>query len=761
MAARAEEISDLLQSINEGLVWDDTPNTPSAPERGRPAAWVDYDNAHSCYVMSRLRAIGLGQTQIQHVLDTFLNSQLDLQKCAPTYHLLEQIEKKTVPSLPTYSRTVGGVVVHYKKPTDIATLLLSDPEVDKSFDWTWSYNSGIIQEAHHTDGWLDLIAHFWPFVAKGYRPLHYYIYRDGFNQLRHKHKDVTGIYMRFAGDKKRRVFPLCFVPAGCKVHECMDLIEEDLVNFEQGFTCLYGPTKRMEIFYGGLFQETGDHVDAAHGAGVKGSTARRPCRYCDLLLVHFHLPHAVMVAQELAVVRDAEMFEQVVREAQALRQQGHGFQGAADTLLKESGYLETLPSIFLLPSAKREWFRKFNICPLHALQLGIVKRFLINLGRVLGKSTIEDINAAVIATPKIPGVPHLSNGIYRIVAGKKVEQKITTQPLVGDEYVAFMKISMVIFRGFNIPEPFLCAWDMLLTKHFMLSGRPFSRDALPEWFRVCIRTQEAVVEAFTTCVAEDGTPMFSSNFVNTHAVREHFVQQILWLGPPSLQSTQTWERQHQDIKEHADNASHKDLQKSVFTMFDHSIGWEYVRTMPDMEMFNNLVGSTSARNNTYTRHTMVRWLGTRPLSRMDIHTMSKSELPMETCGTTAREYSGFRIATGTVHVADWVQVGESATPPHNDGWKVGLQFGKVLQIFEVPCLDKKTPPLQVVKVEPWEVHGPCKYGLSHLRRKADVPMVYHRIGKVSRILTVHVDPRNQHERLINHWVSGRYWCANV
>lgn len=32
--------------------------------------------------------------------------------------------------------------------------------------------------------------------------LHYYLYHDGFNQLRHKHSDGIGIYFCFAGDKK-------------------------------------------------------------------------------------------------------------------------------------------------------------------------------------------------------------------------------------------------------------------------------------------------------------------------------------------------------------------------------------------------------------------------------------------------------------------------------------------------------------------------------------------------------------------------------
>lgn len=61
-----------------------------------------------------------------------------------------------------------GYELRYKKPTDIATLLMSDPDIEHRIDWKWTYNKGYIEHAHNTDGWLDLVAHFWPFVLKGY-----------------------------------------------------------------------------------------------------------------------------------------------------------------------------------------------------------------------------------------------------------------------------------------------------------------------------------------------------------------------------------------------------------------------------------------------------------------------------------------------------------------------------------------------------------------------------------------------------------------
>lgn len=56
-------------------------------------------NPHSCYVMSRLRAIGLEKTEIQHILDTFFNPELDLEQCARTFHHLKAVEDEVTPKL--------------------------------------------------------------------------------------------------------------------------------------------------------------------------------------------------------------------------------------------------------------------------------------------------------------------------------------------------------------------------------------------------------------------------------------------------------------------------------------------------------------------------------------------------------------------------------------------------------------------------------------------------------------------------------------
>ena len=162
--------------------------TQTCRKQGRPSQVEAFLNAHSCYVISRLREIKLGNSDIQHVLDTFTNPKLDVSKCVRSYHHVAAVEKEVIPVLvcplihlshhysmltklqETYKQKLStGEDFFYKKATDIAALVLSDPSCEEDFAYEWSYNNGHIQHPWHTDGWLDLLAHFWHFALNGYK----------------------------------------------------------------------------------------------------------------------------------------------------------------------------------------------------------------------------------------------------------------------------------------------------------------------------------------------------------------------------------------------------------------------------------------------------------------------------------------------------------------------------------------------------------------------------------------------------------------
>ena len=59
-----------------------------------------------------------------------------------------------------------------------------------------------------------------------------------------------------------------------------------------------------------------------------------------------------------------------------------------------------------------------------------------------------EINLRLKNLPPIPGVSHLKRGVFRVYTNKGA-QKIKVQPLVGDEFIAFMKVSPVVLRGYD------------------------------------------------------------------------------------------------------------------------------------------------------------------------------------------------------------------------------------------------------------------------------------------------------------------------
>lgn len=73
----------------------------------------------------------------------------------------------------------------------------------------------------------------------------------------------------------------------------------------------------------------------------------------------------------------------------------------------------------------------------------------------------------------------------------------------------------------------------------MLNNRPFHRSEIDKWEDVCIDTEEQVTSTFLTSINDNGSQMFSVNYIYSHQSREHWVRQSLWLGPPPLQNTQT------------------------------------------------------------------------------------------------------------------------------------------------------------------------------------------------------------------------------
>lgn len=182
--------------------------------------------------------------------------------------------------------------------------------------------------------------------------------------------------------------------------------------------------------------------------------------------------------------------------------------------------------------------------------------------------------------PALPGIPHLKDGIFKVFENKSALH-IQVQPLVGAEFIGFMKVSLVVLRGyvFCVQFVFFCviilfsravfpdnwrkAWVQLLHFHFMYAERPYHRSEYKIWEKVAVQAIDTILQVFGSVMDNEGNQAYSTSFIYAHQLRDHFVKQIQHLGPPPIQNTQLFEKQHQVVKVYTDTASTKSLHESM------------------------------------------------------------------------------------------------------------------------------------------------------------------------------------------------------
>lgn len=81
----------------------------------------------------------------------------------------------------------------------------------------------------------------------------------------------------------------------------------------------------------------------AAGTGVVGPQGKHCCRYCTALKAFIGNPD-LSCHTTAPNLRDPHDYFLVVKKVDELRAKGYGFQGKADSLLKEHGYTEGLIS---------------------------------------------------------------------------------------------------------------------------------------------------------------------------------------------------------------------------------------------------------------------------------------------------------------------------------------------------------------------------------------------------------------------------------
>lgn len=110
----------------------------------------------------------------------------------------------------------------------------------------------------------------------------------------------------------------------------------------------------------------------------------------------------------------------------------------------------------------------------------------------------------------------------------------------------------------------------MISKYFMFHHRTFNCADREEWASLAHRSEDATLKAYKSIVDDDGQTVLSLKFIYGHQLREHWVPQILWLGPPKHQNTELLEKANQVMKNLADGADTKDYELSML-----KIVWTY------------------------------------------------------------------------------------------------------------------------------------------------------------------------------------------
>jgi hypothetical protein len=115
----------------------------------------------------------------------------------------------------------------------------------------------VLKDAANTDGWLELSAFYYKKLKVGWLPFHFELYWDAFDQLRQRKENGTGMYIRFAGDTKGKIYPLTVIPPHAKLFEALDHIVDDLLVLEDRITVHFRVSKKVQPVFGALQQAIG------------------------------------------------------------------------------------------------------------------------------------------------------------------------------------------------------------------------------------------------------------------------------------------------------------------------------------------------------------------------------------------------------------------------------------------------------------------------------------------------------------------------
>eukprot|EP01112_Ceratiomyxa_fruticulosa_P011378 TRINITY_DN3083_c0_g1_i1.p1 TRINITY_DN3083_c0_g1~~TRINITY_DN3083_c0_g1_i1.p1 ORF type:complete len:888 (-),score=168.76 TRINITY_DN3083_c0_g1_i1:126-2789(-) len=553
----------------------------------------------------------------------------------------------------------------FRNPIELLSYIVKSRSDFHSWKREWELNFGKIEHIFHSDSVFESMVYFEKKIRLGFKVLLIKFFVDGFNLTRSTAANFNSIYISIANqlstftNKPDFIYLVSLVPKSAKIQEVLDILAKIFVDLQtDGFECndVYG---RNHKFIAAIQSCPADSVSVSEQTRVVGAGGHRSCRKCLRNLSNEPFSFAPVTAEELRTKEHHIVsWNNVLHE----REQGHGHQGRANTLLTEGGISNGLPAFFDLPDFGRSFYDRYPLDILHLMTLGILMTIsgyiFEDLFRVLPgnidiiRSRVQWFNFSQLAHPKI-----YPNNVVKVTRNGKLS---ILKGLNGTNLDSWYTISpIILWRLLSLN--LMRAWTSLLRIYHKLKGPIFFRSQLEA-------LQNQIIIAAQGIVKELGD-RHSFTFPNWHLFVHHWMDTICFSGPPQEYSTQPFEHKNKRVKQRDNSTNHHNPARDHLLVDYRSVHMSQFLPQIDQPVHFN--------------YQPIHKLRCEPLSNGVLGFLKMlGHLAADVIEYTAQFYNGFYLDGEIIRVEDNVTFSKShftvqAASSDSTRW------GKIVSLFEV------------------------------------------------------------------------------
>eukprot|EP01113_Clastostelium_recurvatum_P025719 TRINITY_DN3093_c1_g1_i4.p1 TRINITY_DN3093_c1_g1~~TRINITY_DN3093_c1_g1_i4.p1 ORF type:complete len:912 (+),score=189.53 TRINITY_DN3093_c1_g1_i4:623-3358(+) len=505
------------------------------------------------------RQFGLSKEAMTALIRFMTHPKFNPDNLPRTLAQLLQKEDSFLSGIRIFRATMpNGAKIVFQNPCDIIQHFLLS-KYAKDVGWYWEANEGNISNPLHTDGSFEISSFVSAEIARDVKLIYLNLFCDGFQLLRSKDSTTKGIYMSFAAaGMEAPKFLFCLVPEDAHIQEVIRFLIYLLMPYESPQLFMHGPQKVEETFITSLFLQIGDHMGQVELEGLVGPVGKHPCRFC----------YRTKKCLCLTALDDADgerTVHQLVELQERIRQLKSTTGNTAEIaeLQTKTGMLEVTPAYLLLKYFPTSYYKRFTICLLHLMLLGMLKKVTNFALATMTEADRDALNAIVKTFPcEKWGITERLDAVWKTYSTSSANHpsgsKVGMINFTGGKMEVWARIAPEVLRGLTT-DPVLSAVSSLCEVYLILKLPSFDRYTLSELTTKIVACADTIVKAF-----KDYPKLHDKlNFINFHTFAMHWVDQIIFSGTPISTSTQLFEALNKYVKALALHTNSVDVLRDV------------------------------------------------------------------------------------------------------------------------------------------------------------------------------------------------------